>query len=137
MHRSIKKLAIVVSLTFVMSAQAQPTPQQRHGINFGTFSNLHYIEEAGDLLGIEITIVPQYKTSYAIVQFAEGWPTEPIFVPIELKGNRFHFVLQTGGGSYDGDFSGTISQRGMTLHSPSEMYDAAGFIPRRASYWTR
>jgi len=127
---------LAAALTCVVFVQAQPTPPQRHGLDFGTFSGLHYIEEAGDVTGVEITIVPQYETAYAIVQCAEGAPTAPIFVPIDLKGNSFHFVIKTGNSSYDGDFSGTISQRGMILHSTSEMC-TGGFIPRRASYWVR
>ncbi len=128
--------ALLRIVVLAAATHSQSTPQQRHGINFGTFSNLRYIEEGGDVLGVEITILPQYETAYAIVQCAEGAPTAPVLVPIELKGNHFHFVLRTGRSGSDGDFSGTISQRGMTLHSTSEVC-AGGFIPRRSSYWSR
>lgn len=48
-------------LRFVLTplARGQSTPSKRHGIAYGTFSNLRYIQESGDLIGTEVTIIPQ------------------------------------------------------------------------------
>ena len=138
----IRPLTFVVLLGVAGAIHGQSTPRQRHAITFGTFSNLRYIPESGDVLGIEITIVPQYKTAYAIFQCGEGAPTDPVFVPVELKRNHFRFVIRSQDRSCDGIFIGTITQRGMNLAAVSEVpnqeaYNAGGFLPRRLSYWSR
>lgn len=137
--QSLFQVLLVVLATAV---HAQSVPAQRHEPAFGTFSNLHYVEEAGDVLGIEITIIPQYKTAYAIFQCAEGAPTDPVFVPVSIKDNHVQFTIRSGDRSCDGVFTGTITSQGMKLTARSETagqeaYNGGGFLPRRASYWSR
>ncbi len=115
---------------------SQDTPALRHGIVFGTFSDLRYLDEPGDVLGSEITIIPQYHSSYAIFQCAEGAPTDPVFVPVQIKGNRVTFQIEKDH-PCSGTYTGVISIRGMTLSVRDSASVGNGFLPRRKSYWAR
>jgi hypothetical protein len=103
---------------------------------FGTFSDLRYLDEPGDVLGTEITIVPQYRSAYAIFQCAEGEPTDPIFVPVQIKGNRITFQVAKGH-PCSGTYMGAVTVRGMTLSVRDSDSVGNGFLPRRKSYWAR
>ena len=138
----MRNVVVILLIGLIGSyAIAQPTPTERRGFAFGTFSSLHYVEEAGDVLGIEITIIPQYKTAYAIFQCAEGAPTDPVFVPVSLSGNQVKFTIRSGDASCDGVYTGTITAKGMQLMAHREgagkaAYNA-GFLSRGRSYWAR
>jgi hypothetical protein len=121
--------------------QAQSTPAQRHGQAFGTFSNMHYIDQTGDVVGTEITIMPQYQTAYAIFQCSEGAPSDPVLVPVSIDGNQIRFTIHTRDKSCDGVFTGTITARGLKLVTQSEnkgqqASKGGELLSRRASYWT-
>jgi hypothetical protein len=121
--------------------QAQSTPAQRHGPAFGTFSNLHYIAQTGDVVGTEITIIPQYKTAYAIFQCSEGAPSDPFLVPVSINGNQIQFTVHSRDKSCEGTFIGTITTRGMTIVAQSDNKgqkapEAGELLLRRASYWS-
>jgi hypothetical protein len=58
---------------------AQDSPAQRRGPEFGTFSNLEFNEDTGDVLGFEITVIPGFRTAYVIFSCAEGAPETPVF----------------------------------------------------------
>ena len=124
-----------------VSTQAQSTPALRHGQAFGTFSNMHYIAQTGDVVGTEITIIPQYQTAYAIFQCSEGAPSDPVFVPVSINGNEIRFTVHTRDKSCDGAFAGTITARGLKLVAPNENKgqkpsEAGELLSRRASYWS-
>jgi hypothetical protein len=126
----------------VASMQAQSTPAQRHGPVFGTFSNLHYIDQTGDVVGTELTIIPQYQTAYAIFQCSEGSPSDPVFVPVTINGNQIQFTVHSRDKSCDGVFTGTMTARGLKLVAQSEnkspkASEASELLSRRASYWSR
>jgi hypothetical protein len=129
-------LAILFGTLLVLGARAQGTPALRHGIAFGTFSNLRYVDESGDVLGTEITIVPQYRSAYAIFQCAEGAPTNPIFVPVAIKRNRVTFTIKNGDGC-PGTYNGIVNAKGLTLSVNPTSIEGDGFLPRRKSYWAR
>ena len=104
---------------------------------FGTFSNLQYVNETGDVIGLEITIVPQYLTAYAIFQCAEGSPSPPVFVPVTIKGNRVSLTVSRGDTGCEGIYSGVVTARGLTLDQQQVGPATDRFLPRRASYWSR
>lgn len=71
------------------SPLAEPNPKLR-----GVFSNLSYHQEAGDLLGIEIIVVPGRSGNFALVQHAEGSMHDPILVPlIENSSGEVSFTI--------------------------------------------
>jgi len=68
---------------------------------------MHYIAEAGDVLGTEIKIVYAGDHYQGALQFAEGAPGELIIVDVESKENSIQFAIPDGN-PYAGNFSGKI-----------------------------
>jgi hypothetical protein len=59
----------------------------------GVFGDLHYVEEAGDVVGTEI-IVSRTKAGYRVIfQEAEGVPGPVDTVPAAIKGDSLFFEL--------------------------------------------
>ncbi|WP_433972335.1 hypothetical protein [Tunturiibacter lichenicola] len=137
----VQRSSFALFVVLATSAQAQSTPDQRHGPAFGTFSSMHYIAQTGDVVGTEITIIPQYQTAYAIFQCSQGAPSDPVFVPVSINGNQIQFTVHTRDESCDGVFTGTITARGLKLVAQSEnksqkASEAGELLSRRASYWS-
>ena len=79
----------------------------------GTFSNLRYNSEGGDLLGLEILIVPAQgdRGGYvALVQLAEGGAPYSALVPLKVDGAKVEFTLPGGGSMPEMHFSGVVSK---------------------------
>jgi len=53
----------------------------------GFFSNMEYIKEAGDVVGLEVWIVYARGSYWATVQVAEGEPDPPEVVPVQVSGS--------------------------------------------------
>jgi hypothetical protein len=133
----MKAVTFVVFLASVLlprTAVAQ-TSSVDTSSEYGTFSSLRYIEEAGDVLGAEITIVPQFETAYAIFQCAEGVPAAPVFVPLTVRGNHVSFDVNAGA-FCDGHYVGEVSAKGMQLTNTREPRTTE-FLPRKKSYWAK
>jgi hypothetical protein len=83
----------------------------------GTFSSLRYNSEGGDLLGLEILIIPAPgdKVGYiALVQVAEGGAPYSALVPVTVTGTHIEFTFPRDG-PYNGmKFSGTVSATDLT-----------------------
>lgn len=97
----------------------------------GVFSNLEYIEEAGDLVGWEVFIVLGGEGHFAVVQIAEGWPAPPEVARITRDGSHVEFTLQDGT-----KFKGDVSEKALS----GTFTDPAGgarkvILERRKSYW--
>lgn len=73
----------------------------------GTYSNLHYIEEAGDLLGEEIKIVPGSPDYQGAFQVAQGAPEKLIVVDAKVEGPKIRFTIPDSS-SYAGEFIGKV-----------------------------
>jgi hypothetical protein len=68
---TVRALALI-SILVLTAGAAPPKPKIT-----GLFSNLTYIEEAGDLVGYEVFIVYGGESDFAVVQVAAGWPDPP------------------------------------------------------------
>jgi hypothetical protein len=133
----VQRSSLALFAVLAGSMQAQSTPAQRHGLAFGTFSNLHYIAQTGDVVGTEITIIPQHKTAYAIFQCSEGMPDDPVLVPVSINGNQIQFTVRSQDKSCDGVFTGAITPKGLKLLPQSQKPSEGGeLLLRRASYWS-
>jgi hypothetical protein len=73
----------------------------------GTYSNMSYIQEAGDVIGYEIKIVFTGGRFQGALQIAEGVPGDLILVDIEAKGSSITFAIPDGV-PYAGRFSGSV-----------------------------
>jgi hypothetical protein len=73
----------------------------------GTYTNMIYHQEAGDLLGEELKIVMTRKGYQGALQFSEGEPDDLIIVNIRIDGKNVNFTIPTDY-AYAGQFAGTI-----------------------------
>lgn len=100
----------------------------------GTFSDLRYSREAGDLLGHELQIVVTNAGYEGAYQVSEGEPSKLMLVEIKFQGDRISFTVPTG--IYAGSFAGVIDAKGITgtftyKSGATEKIN----LPRRKSYW--
>jgi hypothetical protein len=106
MHRFAKATLVIAALGVVVAwsmHKAQPA-----ALVTGTFSNLEYHQESGDLLGTEVRIVPSRDGLKAIVQFSEGEPTVPVVTDVVASGDRVVFRVPAPGSGFD-SFEGIVS----------------------------
>src|SRR5580704_7891330 len=76
----------------------------------GTYTNMYYNKEGGDVLGEELKIVDTPGGHYqGALQFAKGEPGPLIVVDINLSGNRISFAVPDVD-SNGGSFSGTLAK---------------------------
>jgi hypothetical protein len=77
----------------------------------GTYSNLRYNEDSGDLLGIEIKIVPVAgERLQAVVLASEGEPAPLVVVDVQRNGNTLSFRVP---GDESWSFRGTVSAKAL------------------------
>jgi hypothetical protein len=102
----------------------------------GTFSNLHYNSEGGDLLGMEVLIVPAQGDRVgfvAFVQLAEGDAPRSALVPLKVNGTKVEFTLPADGALPEIHFSGVVSKEHLVgTWSPSGEQEV---LKHGVSYW--
>lgn len=86
----------------VKTGQARSTPRIT-----GTYSDMYYNSQGGDVLGTEIKIVNTRKGFQGVIQFSEGAPEELVVVDIQIKNGSVSFVIPESS-PYAGEFTGTI-----------------------------
>jgi hypothetical protein len=79
---------LAVSVLFTDHSDAQTRPHIT-----GFFTNMQYIGDAGDVLGMEVWIVYARGSYWATVQLAEGEPEPPVVVLLQVSGQRISFAL--------------------------------------------
>jgi len=111
MHQVILGTAFIILLgAFALKCDAN---QVKIGKNrsaprlTGTYTDMHYGSQGGDLLGTEIKIVSTRKGLQGALQFAEGAPEELVIVDIQIKDSAVSFVVPESS-PYAGEFTGTI-----------------------------
>jgi len=73
----------------------------------GTYSDMYYNAQGGDVLGTEIRIVNTRKGFQGVIQFSEGAPEELVVVDIQIKNDAVSFAVP-GPSPYAGEFTGSI-----------------------------
>jgi hypothetical protein len=127
MQKNILWVAVLVALASVASAQnGRPMAS-------GIYTDLEYNQEGGDLLGMELLIIPSDPSGYrAFVQIAEGGPPIAAIVPLLLDGSNVEFTLPAGS-VYSGEhFVGKLSSTKLVLHSSQGKEET---LKRGKSYW--
>ncbi len=103
----------------------------------GTFSSLRYHEEAGDLLGAEIKIVPVEEGSedryQGAMQIAQGAPSQLMLVEVKYTHDTIEFNLPK---PHEGKFTGIINAKGIV----GKIVFTNGAVskqnlPRKKGYW--
>lgn len=101
-------LSALIALTATFSFGQSKSPSSPKPIRVtGTYSNMSYNAEGGDVLGDEVRIVYTRNGYQGVVQFAEGEPEELVIVSVEVVGMRISFSVPESS-PYAGQFSGTI-----------------------------
>jgi hypothetical protein len=121
------------AITFLSAAFAFAAPPAKVT---GIFSNLHYVVEAGDVMGFEIFILYGGNSGYyAVVQCANGWPSKPAVVAATVRRNEVEFSLHSDVDSHcpEGIFKGRVTTQG--LNGVFESTEYPGFLKRKRSYW--
>jgi hypothetical protein len=85
---------LLLALVAPILLAATPTQTVRPS---GIYSTLRYIAEAGDLIGVEIMVVPQGESWGAVVQVSEGGSPYVAFVALTKVGDHFEFSLPADG----------------------------------------
>jgi hypothetical protein len=103
----------------------------------GTYSDLTCIEEEGDVVGTEITILPAFQDAsyryYALVQFAEGVAGMPQLVPATVNENRISFKVNYFG-QPGAEFTASIDKAGLTGGFAKPLGITVE-LPRKRSFW--
>lgn len=135
MRKWISLLVLLSVLTTGSSAQ-----EAKHRVT-GIYSDLYYNSEAGDLLGMELLVVPGPSTTapdyVAFVQIAEGGAPYTAVVPFVVAGSRIEFTLPSGDPAYSGThFVGVVTKSAVTLHQEKGSEKGqAETLKRGKSYW--
>ena len=119
------KSATILLSSILLSAQTKPNAHVT-----GFFTDMHYIEEGGDVVGMEVWIVYARDRYWATVQLAEGEPNPPVVVPAQVFGEHIKFSIRESDNvalKFDGTatpaaLTGTWGQHRVTLK-------------RRSTYW--
>jgi hypothetical protein len=127
-------LALAVALpAFATDSQLEPSETGQEPQITGMYSNLEYIEEAGDLVGIEVYVVGGSEGYVAVVQCAGGGPGSPVVTPLVISGAEISFQLPEGQEDCGTSFSGAVSKEGLRGRFGGEIEER--WIPRRKGFW--
>ncbi|MBS1767026.1 MAG: hypothetical protein JST05_06440 [Acidobacteria bacterium] len=94
----------------------------------GLYSDMTYVEEAGDVVGMEVFIVYGHGF-YAMVQEAEGEPNSPVIVPVQVDGTSIRFTLPDSR-----TFVGRVTTKGLLGHFLGDKGPET-ILRRGKSYW--
>lgn len=122
----------------LLAAGSGSNAQQRPRVT-GFFTDMHYISEAGDVVGTEVWIVGGRGEYWATVQMADGEPDPPVVAPVELSGSHVKFTVREPLVDQDGKpapdlvihFEGTVTRDGLSGSVNGNKFS----LKRRNSYW--
>ena len=110
----------------------------------GIYSDLAYNAEAGDLLGMELVVVPgtsNYGPGYMVfVQIAEGGAPYTAVVPLVVRGRQVEFTLPIGNDSYFSGmhFVGRLTTSALIVRADNgDSHGVEQTLRRGRSYWQR
>jgi len=125
-------LALYVLVSPASWASTTPTSPRISGI----YSDLAYNVDGGDLVGVELLVVPTGSEKEplwrAFVQIAEGDAPYCAIVPLAISGTKVAFTLPPDGTLGGLQFSGKISSTEIVLTTPSGQIE---HLRRGKSYW--
>ena len=126
-RQTLPSLFAATSWFIASSSLSAPQPAARPT---GVFSDMHWVEEAGDVFGTEIFILYSTDGYWALVQIAGGAPGPPVLVKAMVKEGRIEFTLPDDMG---GRFVGRVSRKGLV--GKFERFTEETKLSRRKSYW--
>jgi hypothetical protein len=107
MTNAVLLSAILTLTTAIATGQTKNQSSQKPARVTGTYTNMYYNSEGGDVIGNEIRIVNTRKGYQGALQFAEGAPEELVIVDIKIVGKNVSFSIPDNS-PYAGQFTGVI-----------------------------
>jgi hypothetical protein len=108
----VRRIFALSLVTFVGVAIFLGEPKLLIGQNAqritGTYTNMYFNKEGGDVLGEEIKIVHTRSGYQGALQFAEGEPEELVIVEVKVNGANIVFPIPDSD-PHAGEFSGTVT----------------------------
>jgi hypothetical protein len=137
------QLTIVMTLlvTCFPAVATAPKPHAPRQVEVaGTYSNLEFNDEGGDLLGIEVKIVPLGDRYQAAVLVSEGAPSPMVLVDVTVTAQEVRFRVPRRDQERDDswNFRGTVTAsalNGVIIHASGVKENVK--LPRRCGYWDR
>lgn len=118
-------------------AEARADEKAGHVQVAGTYSSVEYNDESGDLLGMEIKVVPAGSGFQAVILTCEGSPGPMHIVPLSVTGSEVSFIVREDEDT-SWSFRGTVTAASLTgtvTHSLGGSETVT--LPRRCGYWDR
>jgi hypothetical protein len=134
-------IAITLFATCLPAAAPAPSPRALPKVQVaGTYTNLEYNDEGGDLVGIEVKIVPLGDRYQAAVLVSEGAPSPMMLVDVTVTAQEVRFRVPRSGQEPDDSWSfrGTVTARalnGVITHASGVKEQVK--LTRRCGYWDR
>lgn len=102
----------------------------------GIYSSFRYSDKSGDIVGMEIQLIPNPIGYSAIVQASEGAPAFPEAYRIKASGNTFTLIIPEKSvcGLMPGIYSGTVTKKALILNSPKPL-NRKYYLPKGRSFW--
>lgn len=102
----------------------------------GIYSSFKHSSKSGDIVGMEIHIVPNPVGYSAIIQGSEGAPAFPEVVRLKVSNRLIEFVIpkKSACGLLPGNYTGSINSDGLNLKGPAPNYREY-YLPRGRSFW--
>src|SRR3982751_6577691 len=127
------RIRTLITPPLLVAALGATQPPPKPVAVVGMYTDMRYIEEAGDVLGTEVFLVRANGGWYAVVQCAGGEPAKPVVVPARVTELRVAFTLPPRLPECGAEFTGQVTRAGLRGRFRGESTDR--WLPRRASYW--
>jgi hypothetical protein len=106
-------LILLLAVSGILPADPSSASEPHKAKVTGTFTNLKYLKEAGDLLGYEIRVLFTQKGYYALVQVASGGAGVAVLEPVRISEERLLIAFKDHPFGLE-SFEGAISQATLT-----------------------
>lgn len=110
-----------------------PVATAADDVSVGTYSDMGYNDESGDVNGQEIQVL-MVAGDYYVIHQCRMEP--PVLIPAKVAGNRISFSSADDGGTCFGEFEGQITKAGLCLWIAGDEKHAE-LLPRMESYWVK
>ena len=132
--RAFAAIAAVTAFVVLLSACVAIGNAQNADRPTGTFTDMRYHRDSGDVVGTEVHVVYSRSGYYVVYQSSEGEPGIPVVVPAKVAGAELEFDVPASVDSR-GRFTGTFDAERLTgtFAGSQERVD----LKRGSSYWDR
>jgi hypothetical protein len=126
------RISLLMTLTLIAWSTLANSQSHISPDIYGTFSSYTYIEESGDIVGIELVVLPGFKHPEVVFQCAEGAPGETVLSAANVADDKLTFDIPQDN-MCRGHYIATLTKSGLRL--TGDHLDKPELLPRRKSYW--